>query len=54
MPFAEMCLDPEVVILSEVSQTEKKKFHTDIAYMQNLKKNYTKELFYKTETNSQI
>ena len=27
MPFAATCMDPEIVILSEVSQTEKDKHH---------------------------
>ena len=38
MPFAATWMDLEIVILSEVSQTQKDKYH-DIAYMQNLKKN---------------
>ena len=37
MPFAATWMDLEIMILSEVSQTEKDKYH-DIAYMQNLKK----------------
>ena len=41
----------EIVIMSEVSQTEKEKY--DIAYMKNLKRNDTNELIYKTETDSQ-
>ena len=39
MPFAETWMDLEVVILSEVSQTEKYKYH-DTTYMWNLKKWY--------------
>ena len=35
MPFAAICLDLEIIILSEVSQTEKDKYH--ITYMWNLK-----------------
>ena len=27
VPFAATCVDPEIVILSEVSQTEKEKYH---------------------------
>ena len=27
MPFAEICMDLEIVILSEVSQTQKDKYH---------------------------
>ena len=36
MLFAAACMDPETVILSEVSQTDKGKYN--IAYMWNLKK----------------
>ena len=36
MPFAATWMDLEIIILSEVSQTEKDK--CDIAYMWNLKK----------------
>ena len=41
----------EVIILSELSQTEKYKYH-DTAYMRD-QKNDTNELIYKTETDSQ-
>ena len=44
-------MDPETVILSEVSQREKEKY--DIAYMWNLKKG-TNELIYKTEIELQV
>ena len=44
-------MDPEINILSEVSQTEKD-IPYDITYMWNLKKD-TDELIYKTETDSQ-
>ena len=37
MPFAATWMDLEIVILSEVSYTEKDKYH-DIAYMWNLEK----------------
>ena len=50
MPFAATWMDPEILILSEVSQTE-----TNIIwypYMWNLIKNDTNELIYKTETGS--
>ena len=44
----------EIIILSEVSHTEKDKYHYDIAHMQNLKKKKeANELIYKTETDSQ-
>ena len=39
MPFAAIWMDLEITILSEVSQTEKNKYH-DITYMWNLKKWY--------------
>ena len=39
MAFAARWMDLEIVILSEVSQTEKEKYH-DITYMWNLKKGY--------------
>ena len=53
MPFAAPWMDLEIIILSEVSQTEKDKYH-DVTYMQNLKKkNDTNELIYKTEIDSQ-
>ena len=48
MPFAAMQTDLEIVLLSEVSQTEKEKY--DTAYMQNLKTNDTNELIYKTDS----
>ena len=37
MPFAATWMDREIVILSEVNQTEKDKY-PDITYMWNLKK----------------
>ena len=54
LPFAATCspwMDLEIVILNEVNQTEKEKYF-NIPYMQNLKRNYTNEL-YKTETDSE-
>ena len=44
-------MDADIVILSEVSQTDKEKHH-DIPYMQNLNRNETNELIYKIETSS--
>ena len=38
MPFAATWMDLEIVILSEVSQTQKDKYHMIITYMWNLKK----------------
>ena len=52
MPFEKTWMDLESLTLSEVSQTEKDKYH-DITNMWNLKKN-TKELIHKTETDSKI
>ena len=38
MPFAATWTDLEIIILGEVSQTEKDKISYDITYMWNLKK----------------
>ena len=51
MPFATTWMDLQVIILSEVSQTEKDKY--DIAYMWNLKKMVQMNLFTK-QTESQM
>ena len=51
MLFAAIWMDLEIVILNEVNQTEKEKYF-NIPYMQNLKRNYTNEL-YKKETDSE-
>ena len=50
LPFVATWMALEIVILSEVSQTEKDKYR--ISCMWNLK-NGTNELIYKTETDSQ-
>ena len=52
MPFAATCMDLEIIILSEVSQTEKDKFHM-IPLICGILKNDTNELIYKIETDSQ-
>ena len=39
MPFAATWMDLEIIILSEVSETEKDKYCMMFAYMQNLKTN---------------
>ena len=51
MPFAATWMDLEIIILSEVSQTERQ-ISSHITYTWNLK-NDTNELIYKTETDSQ-
>ena len=45
-------MDLEIIILSEVSQTEKDKYHM-ICLHEESKKNNTNELIYKTETDTQ-
>ena len=51
MSFATTWMDLEIIILSEVSQTEKDKYNV-ISHMWNLKYG-TNELIYTTETDSQ-
>ena len=50
MPYA--LLDLEIITLSELSQTEKDKYH-DITYLWNLKYDTNKHI-YSSETDSQI
>ena len=52
MPFAATWVDPEVIILSEVSQTEKDKYYM-ISLICRILKSDTNELIYKTETDLQ-
>ena len=52
MPFAVTSMDLEIVILSEVSQTEKDKYHM-ILLIYGIQNNDTNELIYKTEIDSQ-
>ena len=52
MPFAATWMDLEIIILSEISNTEKDKYHM-ISFICGTFKNDTKELSYKTETDSQ-
>ena len=52
MPFAAIWMYLEIVILGEVSQTEKE-ISYDIVYMWKLKRNDKNERIYKTETDSQ-
>ena len=56
MSFAATCMDLESVILTEVSQTEKEKYHViscNITYMWNLK-NGINAVVYKTVIQSQM
>ena len=53
MPFATTGMDLEIIILSEVSQTEEDKYCMILLTCRILKKNDTNELIYKTETDSQ-
>ena len=50
MLFAATWMDLEIIILSEVSQTEKDKYHTISFICRILKKNDTNELIYKTDS----
>ena len=53
MPFAATWMDLEIIILSEVSQTEKNKYHM-ISLIYGILKNGTNEPIYKTEIESQM
>ena len=53
MPFAATWMGLEIIILSEVSQTEKDKYHMISLMCRIFKKNDTNELIYKIETDSQ-
>ena len=53
MPFAVTRIDLEFVILSEVSQTQKDKYHM-ISFICGIYKNGTNEPIYKTEIESQM
>ena len=52
MPFAATWMDLDIIILSEVSQTEKDKYHM-ISHTWNLKENDTNEPIYKIEIEPQ-
>ena len=52
MPFAATWMALESIILSEISQTEKDKYHM-ISLTCGILKNDTSELIYKTEIDSQ-
>ena len=51
MPFVATWMDLQIIILSEISQTEKDKYH--ITYVES-NKNETEELIYETETEPNI
>ena len=53
MPFVTTWINLDIIILSEVSQKEKRQILYNITYMWNLKYD-TSELTYKTETDPQI
>ena len=54
MPFAATWMELEIIILNEVSQTEKDKYHIIHLYVESKKKKRdTNELIYKTERYSQ-
>ena len=50
MPFAATWMNLEIIILREINWTEKEKYHYDILYMWNRKRNYTNELTKQKET----
>ena len=52
MPLAAAWMDLEIIILSEVSQTEKDKYHM-ILLICGIKKDDTNEIIYKTKIDSQ-
>ena len=52
MPFAATWMDLEIIILSEVRQTEEDKYHM-ISLISGILKNGTNELIYRTERDSQ-
>ena len=53
MPFAATWMEPEIIILSEVSHTEEDKYHMISLICGIFKKMVQIKLIYKTETNSQ-
>ena len=52
-PLVAIWMDLEIILLSEVNQTEKEKFHVISLYVES-KKNDTNELICKTGTDLQI
>ena len=53
MPFAVTWMDLEIVILTEVSQTENDKYHM-VSLIYRILKNGTNKLTYKTEIQSKM
>ena len=53
MPFTATWMDPEIIILSKVSQKEKDTYHI-ILLICRIKKNDINELTYKVEIDSEI
>ena len=53
MPFAATWMDLEIIILREISQTEKDKYHMILLICKITEKMNTDELIYKIETDSQ-
>ena len=53
MPFAPTQMDPEIIILSEVNQMQKDKYHM-ISLMCGILKQGTNEHIYKTDVESQV
>ena len=51
-PLAKTWMNLEIIILREISQTEKDKYHMILVIVES-KNNDTNELVYKTETDSQ-
>ena len=52
LPFAAAWMDLEIIVLSEVSQTEKDKYHI-LTHICGIQKNGIDDLIYKTEIDSQ-
>ena len=52
MPFTATWMDLEIIIVSEVSQKEKEKYHMTLLLC-GILKNYTNKLIYETDTDSQ-
>ena len=54
MPFAATGMELEIIILSEVSQKEKDKYHKDRYHLYMESKAWHNEPIYKSETDSQM